>query len=136
MFKNILIPVALSPQTEVARVVAAARLLKSDGAKLTMLHVLEEVPHYVVDRLPEHSIEESRKRAEEDLKELASAIGADIECKIVEGHGARTIVSEARTLDIDCIVMGSHAPGLGDYLVGSTSAYVERHAYCSVFVIR
>ena len=36
----------------------------------------------------------------------------------------------------DCIVIGSHKPGLIDYLLGSTAARVVRHAPCAVHVLR
>jgi len=35
-----------------------------------------------------------------------------------------------------CIVIGSHKPGLRDYLLGSTAAKVVRHAACAVHVKR
>ncbi|NNE21143.1 MAG: universal stress protein [Rhizobiales bacterium] len=136
MFKNILIPVALNPENDISKVVAAAGLLVSKGGKLTMLHVLEEVPRYVADRLPKTALKESQQRAESDLETLATAAGPDVARKMVEGHGARTILAEAQRMGTDCIVMGSHTPGIGDYLIGSTSAYVVRHATCPVFVIR
>ncbi len=37
---------------------------------------------------------------------------------------------------VDCIVIGSHKPGLSDYLLGSTAARVVRHAPCAVHVYR
>jgi len=37
---------------------------------------------------------------------------------------------------VDLIIVGSHKPGLQDYLLGSTAARVVRHAMCSVLVGR
>jgi len=52
------------------------------------------------------------------------------------GHAGRTIVDYATETGIDCIVIGSHKPGLNDYFLGSTSARVVRHAPCAVHVLR
>ncbi len=35
-----------------------------------------------------------------------------------------------------CIIVASHKPNVGDYLLGTTAARVVRHATCSVFVVR
>ncbi len=37
---------------------------------------------------------------------------------------------------IFCIIVASHKPNVGDYLLGTTAARVVRHAACSVFVVR
>ena len=59
-----------------------------------------------------------------------------VKAKIIEGHSARTILDFAEENAIDCIVMGSHKPGLADYFLGSTAARVVRHANCAVHVHR
>ena len=46
------------------------------------------------------------------------------------------IIDYANDHDIDCIVIGSHKPGLRDFLLGSTAARVTRHAPCAVHVLR
>ena len=54
-------------------------------------------------------------------------------------EGARVlqdVVDFAAEMKADCIVMGSHKPGLADYLLGSTAARVVRHAPCAVHVMR
>ncbi len=56
--------------------------------------------------------------------------------RIVKGHSARTIIDFARENGIECIIIGSHKPGLSDYFLGSTAARVVRHADCAVHVHR
>jgi universal stress protein F len=58
------------------------------------------------------------------------------ESKIISGHAGRVIVDYASTNEIDCIIVASHRPGIGDFFLGSTAARVVRHANCSVHVIR
>ena len=55
---------------------------------------------------------------------------------IIKGHSGRSIVDVAKDIHADCIVIGSHKPGLIDYLLGSTAARVVRHAPCAVHVLR
>lgn len=59
-----------------------------------------------------------------------------MKAEIVKGHTYRTIIDYAGSNDVDYIVIGSHKPGLSDYLLGSTAARVVRHAPCAVHVIR
>jgi nucleotide-binding universal stress UspA family protein len=60
----------------------------------------------------------------------------NVKALTVQGHSGRTIVDTATTLKVDCIVLGSHKPGLIDYLLGSTAARVVQHAPCAVHVAR
>lgn len=51
-------------------------------------------------------------------------------------RAGRVITEYANKSDIDCVVIGSHKPGLRDYFLGSTAARVVRHAKCAVHVLR
>ena len=42
----------------------------------------------------------------------------------------------AKKIGADLIIVASHKPNVGDYLLGTTAARVVRHATCSVFVVR
>jgi nucleotide-binding universal stress UspA family protein len=55
---------------------------------------------------------------------------------MLKGHIGRTIADYAAEAAVDCIVIGSHRPGLTDYFLGSTAARVVRHAPCAVHVLR
>jgi nucleotide-binding universal stress UspA family protein len=55
---------------------------------------------------------------------------------VIKGHSGRSIIDVAVQKNADCIVIGSHKPGLIDYLLGSTAARVVRHAPCNVHVLR
>ena len=61
---------------------------------------------------------------------------ANVTAVVVKGHSGRTIIDVAAEKSADCIVIGSHKPGLIDYLLGSTAARVVRHAPCAVHVLR
>ncbi|MEL6617871.1 MAG: universal stress protein [Pseudomonadota bacterium] len=134
MYKKILVPMALdhdvSPQT-----LAVARTLAGADGSVIALHVYEAPQGSVAAYLDEEIVHTAFERARETL----AAKTRDMEgvtAKLVKGHTYRTIIDYATDHGVDCIVMGSHKPGLSDYLLGSTAARVVRHAPCAVHVCR
>lgn len=136
MYHNILVPVALHDESQDLRAIAVAKALKSENARIILLHVLEEVPAYAASYLPPDQFEKNQKEMKAALDKLADAADCDGPRHVVWGHSGRTILDEADQNRIDCIVMHSHRPALQDYFLGSTAAHVVRHAPCSVHVIR
>ncbi|SET27445.1 universal stress protein [Oceanicella actignis] len=134
MYKNILIPVALDHDDAARASLEVARALAAEGARLTVIHVIEETPSYVAAYIPEETLRHNREEARRHVAALAEGVGAAHE--VVSGHAARTIVRYAEDHGADCIVLASHKPGLEDYFLGSTAAHVVRHARCSVHVMR
>ena len=52
MYRNILIAVALDHSPSANDALEVARALSCEGAQLTALHVVEEIPSYVVAQVP------------------------------------------------------------------------------------
>ena len=135
MYKNILVPIALDHGRDSNQSLKIAKILADEGAKITALHVMEEVPSYVAQYLPAGQIEDNAHQLEERLK--GELIGLDgVTAKVVSGHAGHAIVEYATRHDVDCIVVASHRPGLTDFFLGSTAARVVRHAPCCVHVSR
>lgn len=135
MYKNILVPVALDHGPNTATALGLARTLLSEGGRITALTVIEAIPPYVSQYLPEGQEQKTRDAVQKELKaELGDA--KDITPVVITGHAGRTILEYAEEHGIDCIVIASHRPGLQDYFLGSTAARVVRHAPCSVHVVR
>lgn len=134
MYKNILVPMALDHGLS-HETLAIAHALLDEGGTITALHVYEapsgSVSAYLDEGVVQAGFDAARERLEEKLSEHA-----EVRPLLKKGHTARTIVDYAAEADIDCIVIGSHKPGLRDYLLGSTAAKVVRHAICSVHVNR
>lgn len=134
MYKKILVPMALdhgvSPSTlEIAKALAGA-----DG-EITALHVYEAPQGSVQAYIDEDAKAEAMARAKAELAaKTADLVG--VTAQMVVGHTYRSIIDYAAAHNVDCIVMGSHKPGLSDYLLGSTAARVVRHAPCAVHVYR
>lgn len=134
MYLNILVPMALdhgvSPQT-----LALARHLLFDGGKITALHVHEAPNSSVAAYLDSDTIQSGYEQAREILRAKTEDF-PDVTPVLVKGHTTRSNVEYATKISADCIVIGSHKPGLGDLLLGATAARVVRHSACSVHVLR
>ncbi len=135
MYKHILVPIALDHADVAGQAMEVAHALLADGGQITALNVMEAIPAYVMQYLPEGQAE---KNQADTLTALAANLGgvADAKPVAVVGHAGRTIVEYANEHDVDCIVIASHRPGLQDYFLGSTAGRVVRHATCSVHVVR
>lgn len=135
MYKNILVPVAFDHDRDSREAFAIARALAAEGAKITAVHVMEEVPAYVAQYLPEGRLAQNRT---ELLAQLGHDLGdyTGVTPVIVSGHPGHAIIEYAKEHGVDCIVVASHKPGIQDYFLGSTAARVVRHAPCAVHVSR
>ncbi|ASJ70981.1 universal stress protein [Granulosicoccus antarcticus] len=135
MYKHILIPIELEHNRDAGAAIALAKKLLDEGGQITALHVIEAIPGYVVANMPGDYLTTRRSEAMAALEtEIAGA--SEIKAVVVVGHAGRTIQEFAQQHDSDCIVMASHQPGIQDYFIGSTAAWVVRHSKCSVHVIR
>ncbi|WP_372886787.1 universal stress protein [Shimia sp.] len=135
MYKNILIPIAVDHDPNTAAALRVARALADEGGRITALSVVEAIPGYVAQQLPEGQMEKNIRLVSEGLKEDLGA-AADVEIVVVAGHSGRTILDWAEEHGVDCIVMASHRPDLSNYFLGSTASRVVRHAQCAVHVLR
>lgn len=135
MYKNILVPVALDHERDVGSALKIAHQLLGEGGKITALHVIEMIPAHVAAELPDNFNDKRQSEAMQALKaELAGV--SDVEAAVVLGHAGRTIQEYAEKHSSDCIVMASHRQSFKDIFLGSTAAWVVRHAKCSVHVNR
>jgi universal stress protein F len=135
MYSNILIPVALEHDSNIRNAMDIAHRLLAEGGKITALHVLDLIPAYVDQYLPEGQLANRQKETEARLlRELGDV--KNVRPVVIAGHSGRSIVEYADEHDIDCIIIASHRPGLQDYFLGSTAGRVVRHANCPVHVIR
>jgi nucleotide-binding universal stress UspA family protein len=134
MYRSILVAMALDHDLSPGTLALARALLAPEG-RITALHVLPEPMGSATARLGEEFIKRGRARAESLFQEKLRPF-PEAEAVLTIGHTSRTILEEAEKRAADCIVLGSHRPGLADYLLGSTAGRVVRHARCSVHVYR
>jgi nucleotide-binding universal stress UspA family protein len=134
MYAKILVPMALTHDIS-PRTLAIADALRDPGGEVVALHVHEELHGSVSTYLDEKTVKAGFDSAKSVLVKKAAAV-PNVTPVMVSGHSARTIIDYANSNGFDCIVIGSHKPGLRDYFLGSTAARVVRHASCDVHVHR
>jgi len=140
--KNILAAVDFSEVTY-AVIDRAGLLARSLGCHLWLIHAAEPDPDFVGwepgppgvrDQVARHLREEHRQ-----LQTLAAEqreAGVDTTALLVQGPTVATILGEARKLDADLIVVGSHGRGaMYRVLLGSTSEGVLHKAHVPVLIV-
>jgi len=135
MYTNILVPVSFEADRNARGAMEIARALRAEGGRITCLHVMEQLPQYATEYLPEGHLDAAKADIIKGLEELTE--GTDkATTLVVNGHSSRTILAHAEDNAVDLIIIASHRPGMQDYLLGSTAAKVVRHAKCAVHVLR
>jgi universal stress protein G len=140
MFRKILVPIDTS-ETSVAEfaVFLAAQLAALTDGAVRMISVFPEIPHSFRVFLPPHISAERENTAGSQLQEMAE------KANVPAGrfsHTTRTgvvyheVLAEAEAWGADLIIVGSHSPSMGTYLIGSNAQKIVRHANCSVLVVR
>ncbi len=135
MYEHILVPIALDHGNHTAQALELAQKLKKEGGRITALTVIEEVPPYIAQYIPEGQLEKNLEEARAQLKAEIGGIPG-VKAEVILGHPGISITEYAENKGVDLIVIASHRPGLQDYFLGSTAARVVRHANCSVHVVR
>jgi nucleotide-binding universal stress UspA family protein len=119
----------------------AARLGAGASTGLTLLHVGPPEADFlgqqiyrkvVADEVPEHLRESyAELRA---LEQRLRGEGLEVDSILVQGKAIESILEEARRIDAEMIVIGSHKAGIAR-LLGSTSEGVLRGTHCPVLVV-
>jgi universal stress protein F len=138
MFQSIIVAAALFSKGATTRglIKKAAKLL-APGGRITVVHVLEEMPSMIVAAVTKDQLAAQRKAARQQLEALAGGHGGiKVEIDLRQGKPSKQILESAEDNQADLIMIASHKPGLGDYFIGSTASRVVRHAQCSVLVSR
>lgn len=140
-YRHILLAVDFSEHSERA-VAKAEELARSDGAELSVVHVVEYLPTmdssfgpiapFDVD-LTEQLLDSARKR----LGELADRLAVPDDRRWVEmGSPKAEILRIAEEQKVDLIVVGSHGRHGLMRLLGSTASSVVHNAECDVLAVR
>lgn len=134
MYTKILVPMALDHDIS-QETLKIAQALGAAGCEIIALHVHEAPQGSVSTYIDKETVQAGFDYSKAKLTEKLAGM-PDVTPVLISGHSARSIIDYANSNAIDCIVMGSHKPGLSDYFLGSTAARVVRHAGCSVHVHR
>lgn len=135
MYNSILIPFAPDHGDVSANAMAVARKLLTAGGHITVLTVIDAIPTYVSQYLPQDQQDKNKLEVRKALEAEFSG-HPDVSVAVKIGHPAQVILDMAQDGAHDCVIIASHRPGLQDYFLGSTAARVVRHAQCGVHVLR
>ncbi|MBP5857574.1 universal stress protein [Marivibrio halodurans] len=141
MYSNILLAIDLGHEDSWAKSLpTAVEYAQKFGSSL---HLISVVPDFGMSIVGGYFPEGYEKRALEAAGgKLASFVsdhvpeGVDVHPHIAHGRSYDEILSAAKKLAADLIVIGSHQPGTETYFLGSTASRVVRFATCSVLVVR
>lgn len=143
MIKNILVPVDFSDVTE-SLMRHARELARALGASVCLLHVEAPEPYFVGYKPGPQSVRDSVAREirqdNRRLFELRDGLlreGIESKALLLQGPTAEAILKEAKRLQADLIVIGSHGRGaLYHLLLGSVSNSVLAASPCPVLIVR
>ena len=129
--KNILVATDLTTHSD--RALARALRMAGQGARLRVLHVVDE-------DLPDDVAAILTARAEEEIAAQVAALSPagvpKLEPMVALGHGYRTILEAADEMDADLIVAGIHRDeSLGSHFLGTTVERVLRAGRRPVLVV-
>jgi nucleotide-binding universal stress UspA family protein len=145
LYKRILVPVDGSA-TSTRGLREALRIARSEGARVWLLHVLDEFLAFSDPESARYSdlVIASFKRGGERILAKAAALARARAVKaqtlmpeIVGGPAAGEIVSQAKKLRADLIVIGTHGRrGLKRLALGSDAEQVVRNSPVPVLLVR
>jgi universal stress protein F len=139
--KNLLVCLDTSPRAP--HVLAAAiDLARRTTSKITLFRSVGLPPELAHDDIfsltPDKILEKLLGQAKEALSryktDIAPELFAGVEVRV--GIPWDAICAEAKSLNVDLIVIGSHGYRGLDRVLGTTAAKVVNHAECSVLVVR
>ncbi len=141
MYKSILLAIDLNDGVGSNQLADTAfRLARDHSANLHIINVLPDFGMSIVGSF--FSADQTRKMLQDEQARFeawaAETVPADIDhdLTVVKGNVYDNILKTADKIGADLIVLGSHKPGMEDYLLGPNAARVVRHAKQSVFVVR
>lgn len=135
MYDKIIIASALD-QGFCSKALDTAKALVSENGTVTIVHVIEPINNVVQSFVTEEAKSKTYETIKDIMAERCLDNKLDIESVILTGHAGREIPKYADKVGADCVIVGSHKPGLEDFFLGSTSSRVVRHAKCAVHVLR
>ena len=141
MFTRILCPVDLEEESSWQKAMPVVlKLRETFGSELHVLTITPEWPKGMYRlSLPADAEQRFAAAAAEGLDAFfREHVPQDVPVTkhVRVGRVYRMVLETAADIGADLIVMASHRPEMGDYLIGANASRVVRHAEVSVLVIR
>lgn len=139
-FTHILVTVDIEDPTNTERELSRAReLAEVSGARITLVNVRTPRSSRYNAYLPKTFDADEQAHHEAELAKWVGKIGATtwpVAAKVRVGGVAGEILAEAREIEADLIIVGSHQPSAISRLLGSNAERIVREALVSVLVAR
>lgn len=141
MFDKVLLPIDLNHQASWEKALPMGLKLSGSNGTLYLLGIVHDlgaaaIASYLPDGFEERALQKMKADLDAFIAEKLPA-GTKAEAHVGHGHVPEHILSAAKDLDVDVIVMASHPPDeLMTFLVGSHADRVVRHADRPVLVVR
>lgn len=141
MTGHVLAAVDLNAEQESTPVLRrAAQIAALDGATLSVITVIPDYGSgWVASFFPNGTLEKAIEEASTRLHALVDGVlpGHGVVQHIVaEGRIDQEVLRHAQGIEATLIVIGTHEPGIEDYLAGTNAAHIVRDAKASVLVVR
>ena len=141
MFDNVLLPIDLNHPASWDKALPMSLKLVGPTGTLHVLGIVHDIgAAAIASYLPVGFEEKALQKMKEDLDGFLSdniPQGTKAMAHVGHGHGPEHILSAAKDVDADVIVMASHPPDeLMTFLVGSHADRVVRHSDRPVLVVR
>ncbi len=139
-YSKVLLALELDDKVDTYPINHTLELVKECESELYVLHVIEHMGSYgaaygVAAGADIEAI--IHARAKESLDSVCQKLGVDGSHAILrQGSSAHVILEEAENLNVDLIVVGSHAVHGVRLIIGSTADSVITKAKCDVLAVR
>lgn len=144
-YQSILVAVDFSEHSEVA-LARACQMARNYDASIEVLHVVELPTYPVLEDVAVMGLpgvwdteitEKVTTSANQKLSKMVKEAGLDENrAKVVNGIASDEIVSRAKTIAADLVVMGKYGLSGWKRLLGSTTDGVMHHANCDVLAVK
>ena len=140
MFRKLLVPVDFTEKNEAALRSAVEIASGSEGAQVTLLHVIETIEHIAFEEMGDfyQGLEAKAAARLFQMEEKLKAAGLRVRHDVVYGKRAETIVQYAEEHGTDLMILSSHKvdrdhPALG---FGTISYRIAIVARCPVLLVK
>jgi len=146
MYERILVPTDGS-MTATRGVQEAITLAKTTGARIRLLHVIDE-PHLSGPQISSTALDALSAQLRQagiaalaSAREMVSAAGISVDTKLIEDTAGASpgeyIVQSAKVWPADLIVCGTHGRrGIRRVVMGSEAEFVVRHSRVPILLVR
>ncbi len=136
MYRMIVVAVDTAEVAKAERILKKAKDLLDVDGRILLVHVIEDLPAYVIADLTVDMVVNARQDADSALASLIERTGVKASVEIRQGAPAREILAACDHWKADLVIVASHVPDFSNYLIGATADRVVRHAKCSVLIDR